>query len=183
MLSNRRLSRTITMPATNLESADYRRITVTPIAGALGAEIGGVDLADPRRRDRRRDPCRRGCAHLVVFFHDQDARQRPVRGRSPSASASRSSTRSCRGFDDHPEIIAVTKLPTETVNFGGIWHSDTDVPRRAADGHDAARPRDPAVRWRHDVRQPVRRLRSAVAGDAGAARSAARRSPARRWPT
>ena len=30
-----------------------------------------------------------------------------------------------RGFDDHPEIIAVTKLPTETVNFGGIWHSDT----------------------------------------------------------
>ena len=34
-------------------------ITVEPIAGALGAEISGVDLASrPRRRDRGRDPAR-----------------------------------------------------------------------------------------------------------------------------
>ena len=30
-----------------------------------------------------------------------------------------------KGFDTHPEIIEVAKLPHETVNFGGIWHSDT----------------------------------------------------------
>ena len=30
-----------------------------------------------------------------------------------------------KGFDSHPEIIEVAKLPHETVNFGGIWHSDT----------------------------------------------------------
>jgi taurine dioxygenase len=29
------------------------------------------------------------------------------------------------GLPEHPDIIAVTKLPHETVNFGGIWHSDT----------------------------------------------------------
>jgi taurine dioxygenase len=29
------------------------------------------------------------------------------------------------GIEGYPEIIAVTKLPGESVNFGGIWHSDT----------------------------------------------------------
>ena len=29
------------------------------------------------------------------------------------------------GMDGFPEIIAVAKLPHGTVNFGGVWHSDT----------------------------------------------------------
>jgi taurine dioxygenase len=30
-----------------------------------------------------------------------------------------------KGIEGFPEIITVAKLPHETVNFGGIWHSDT----------------------------------------------------------
>ena len=30
-----------------------------------------------------------------------------------------------KGLDAFPQIIEVKKLPDETLNFGGIWHSDT----------------------------------------------------------
>ncbi|MET0910997.1 MAG: TauD/TfdA family dioxygenase [Ilumatobacteraceae bacterium] len=114
---------TITKPGTNVDDADYHRITVAPIAGALGAVIGGVDLAD--LDDETTAEIRAAwLRHLVVFFHGQDLdSERFV------AFAKRIGEPVeypfVRGFDDHPEIIAVTKLPTETVNFGGIWHSDT----------------------------------------------------------
>ena len=61
---------TITNPVTPPAVADYRRITVTPIAGALGAEIGGVDLAD--LDDEIVAEIRAAwLEHLVVFFRDQ----------------------------------------------------------------------------------------------------------------
>ena len=114
---------TITKPGTNLESATYRRITVAPIAGALGAVIGGVDLAD--LDDETVGEIRAAwMQHLVVFFHEQDLDSDQF-----VAFAKRIGEPVeypfVRGFDDHPEIIAVKKLPNETVNFGGIWHSDT----------------------------------------------------------
>ena len=110
-------------PGTSFSPADYRRITVTPIAGALGAEIGGVDLTeldDETMAEIRAAWLR----HLVVFFRDQEldsdafvafARRVGEPIEYPFV----------RGIEGYPEIIAVTKLPHETVNFGGIWHSDT----------------------------------------------------------
>jgi taurine dioxygenase len=110
-------------PGTSVSPAGYRRINVTPIAGALGAEIGGVDLND--LDDETVGEIRAAwLRHLVVFFREQDldsdafvafARRIGEPIEYPFV----------RGFDDHPEIIAVKKLPNETVNFGGIWHSDT----------------------------------------------------------
>jgi taurine dioxygenase len=101
-----------------------RTITVEPIAGGLGAEISGVDLSADL--DDATIAAIRGAwlDHGVVFFRDQQlgaeefvafARTIGEPGRYPFVP----------GIDGHPEIIAVTKLPHETVNFGGIWHSDT----------------------------------------------------------
>ncbi len=63
-------------------------------------------------------------AHLVVFFRDQTL--------APDAFLAFARRIGepveypfVKGIDGFPEIIAVTKLPHETVNFGGIWHSDT----------------------------------------------------------
>ncbi len=101
------------------------RISVERTAGALGAEIGGVDLA-------------RGCGdetiaairqalldHLVVFVRGQ-------RDLSPARflAFARRFGRPVeypfvRGIEGFPEIIEVAKLEHERVNFGGVWHSDT----------------------------------------------------------
>jgi taurine dioxygenase len=100
------------------------RIEVRRIAGALGAEIHGIDLRRPLDDDAIATLRGAFLDNLVVFFRDQDltleqfmavARRfgRPVE--YPFV----------KGLDGYPEIIEVAKLEHETVNFGGIWHSDT----------------------------------------------------------
>jgi taurine dioxygenase len=105
-------------------STSFRSITVQPIAGALGAEIGGVDLATDLPDATVAEIRRAWLDHLVVFFRDQHldpgaflafARRIGEPVEYPFVT----------GIDGFPEIIAVSKLPHETVNFGGIWHSDT----------------------------------------------------------
>jgi len=99
-------------------------IRVTPIAGPLGAEIAGVDLAAELSEEVVAEIRRVWLEHLVVFFHDQ--RLRPDEF---LAFARRLGDPVeypfVKGIEEQPEVIAVTKLPHETVNFGGIWHSDT----------------------------------------------------------
>ena len=103
---------------------DYRTIKVSRIAGALGAEVNGVDLAQDLPDDVVAEIRRAWLEHLVVFFRGQVldgdeftrfARRIGEVGRYPFVE----------GIEGHPEIIPVLKEPHETVNFGGIWHSDT----------------------------------------------------------
>ena len=107
-----------------MNDTSYRAIKVLPVAGALGAEITGVDLATDLVDETVAEIRRAWLEHLVVFFRDQTlgpdeflafARRIGDPVEYPFV----------KGIDGFPEIIAVTKLPHETVNFGGIWHSDT----------------------------------------------------------
>ncbi|MCC7275229.1 MAG: TauD/TfdA family dioxygenase [Alphaproteobacteria bacterium] len=100
------------------------RIGVRRIAGALGAEISGVDLG--RDLDDATVAAIRQALldHLVIFFRDQDlAPERYL------AFARRFGTPVeypfVKGLPGFPEIIEVLKRESERVNFGGIWHSDT----------------------------------------------------------
>src|SRR3954454_21600131 len=111
-----------------MSDAAYDTIKVAPIAGALGAEISGVDLATDLTGDGGADVVAEIRAawlrHLVVFFRDQHL------GADEFLAFARRIGEPVeypfvKGIDGYPEIIAVTKLPHETVNFGGIWHSDT----------------------------------------------------------
>jgi alpha-ketoglutarate-dependent taurine dioxygenase len=102
----------------------YRSIKVLPLAGAIGAEITGVDLATDLLDDTVAEIRRAWLEHLVVFFRDQ------FLGPAEFLAFARRIGEPVeypfvKGIDGFPEIISVTKLPHETVNFGGIWHSDT----------------------------------------------------------
>ena len=93
------------------------------VAGALGAEILGVDL-----KSLRDDGIKRIRAawleHLVIFFRDQDLspEQFMAFARRIGEPVEYPFVKGIPGF---PEIIEVKKLEHEKVNFGGIWHTDT----------------------------------------------------------
>jgi len=105
-------------------SMTYRILTVTPIAGALGAEIAGVDLSAPMDDETFDEIKRAYHENLVIFFRDQTltppqhlsfARRFGEIHVHPFAA----------GLDDYPLVLPVVKEAEDaTTNFGGIWHSD-----------------------------------------------------------
>ena len=104
--------------------ARKNKIEVRRISGALGAELEGVNLAQGLDGDAVaaiREALRE---HLVIFFRKQDltsahyqafAEKFGELGEYPMIGS----------IEGYPKIIPVTKLEHETINFGGIWHSDT----------------------------------------------------------
>jgi taurine dioxygenase len=102
-----------------------RSIVVQPIAGALGAEVSGVDLAEPLRNSVAAELRRAFVDHLVLFFRDQSltpeqhlavSRLFGPLVRMPYV----------KHMDDYPDIIAVLKEADERniSTFGNAWHSD-----------------------------------------------------------
>src|SRR5262249_32181653 len=109
------------------------RLMVRRIAGALGAELGGVELRE-LSDDEVREIRAAWLEHLVVFFRDQ-----PLAPAQYMAFAQRIGRPIeypfVKGIAGFPEIIEVKKLEHERVNFGGVWHSDTaylEVPPMAS---------------------------------------------------
>ena len=94
---------------------------VRPIAGALGAEIVGVDLSKNFSAAEVRAAF---LAHQVIFFRDQtlDPARFLAFARAMGTPVEYPFVRGLEGF---PEVIEVKKLEHERHNFGGIWHSDT----------------------------------------------------------
>jgi taurine dioxygenase len=107
------------------EGHRYHRVTVDPIAGACGAVVGGVDLAQELDDGVIAEIRRAVLDHQVVFFRAQDL--------SPEQQVAFS--RRFGPFSpvpfiepiaDHPEVIAVVREASETQSytFGSVWHSD-----------------------------------------------------------
>lgn len=96
---------------------------IEPLAGALGAEIRGIDLKEAAERNYHAIH-EAFLKYSVLVFRDQELQP---------ADLMRVGTRfgePCyypfvTGIDGYPFIFEVVKEENETVNFGGNWHSDT----------------------------------------------------------
>jgi taurine dioxygenase len=96
---------------------------VRRIAGALGAELLGVDL---RKLSNEVVAAIRGAflEHQVIFFRDQKLDPAQFMAFA-SAMGKPVPYPFVPGIEGFPEVIEVKKLEHERHNFGGIWHSDT----------------------------------------------------------
>jgi taurine dioxygenase len=94
------------------------------IAGALGAEISGVDLTQPLSGALTQEIRQVFLSHGVIFFRHQDLSSAQFMAFA-RAMGEPVEYPFVKGFTDFPHIIEVKKLAHEKVNFGGIWHSDT----------------------------------------------------------
>lgn len=108
-------------------------MTVRRAAGALGAEILGVDLSqdlDDATFGAIRDAYHE---HQVIFFRDQ--RLTPEQHlRFGRRFGPLNIHPYVKGMADHPEIMEIIKEPTDKVNFGGGWHSDMSFLERPSIG-------------------------------------------------
>lgn len=99
-------------------------LVVRRVAGAIGAEVSGVDLSRDLEPDTVAALRQALLDHLVIFLRDQ-----PIEPARFLAFARAFGTPVeypfVKGLDAFPQIIEVAKLEGETTNFGGIWHSDT----------------------------------------------------------
>jgi len=94
------------------------------IAGALGAEIGGLDLSKPLKDKPLAELRRLWLEHLVLFFRDQALTSKQFMAFAAQIGEPVEYPL-VQGLPGFPKIIEVKKLEHERVAFGGIWHSDT----------------------------------------------------------
>lgn len=106
---------------------------VEHLAPFVGSEISGLDLSKPIASETFAELRKLWLERKVLFFRDQKltpdeqvafTRQFGEVDKYPFL----------RGIEGNPLVAPVLKLPEETINFGGVWHSDTTYLETPAGG-------------------------------------------------
>lgn len=112
---------------------NYNTISAQRIAGALGAEIAGVDLSGPLSDEVIGEIRQALLDHQVIFFHDQH-----LTPEQHLAFGRRFGELQIHDFvepaEEDQHILEVRKEPYETRNFGGGWHTDVSYLERPSLG-------------------------------------------------
>lgn len=102
----------------------FRHISVEPLTPAIGAIISGVNIADDLSEEVVTEIRQAYLQYLVIFLREQTltpdrlvafAKRFGEIGYYPFVE----------GMAGQPEVVEVVKKEDETINFGGLWHTDT----------------------------------------------------------
>ena len=111
----------------------YRSIEIRPLAPALGAEIGGVDIAAGIDDAQFAELRRAFVDYSVIFLRDQE-----ITPEQHIAFAERwgeiNVNRFFKPVESHPLIAEVRKEPEQKANIGSSWHTDHSYDRIPAMG-------------------------------------------------
>jgi len=99
-------------------------IKVRKIAGALGAEISGIDLSQDITDDLAKKIRHVFLDNGVIFIKNQSLTSQQFLNFAKKMG-NPVEYPFVKGLEGFPEIIEVKKLEHEKHNFGGVWHSDT----------------------------------------------------------
>lgn len=102
----------------------YETITVRPLTGALGAEIGGVDLRAPLSNQAWSEIHQAFLAHCAIYIRGQELGGADLL-RFARYFAEPAFYPFVEGLPDFPQIFELRKEPDQKENVGGAWHSDT----------------------------------------------------------
>ncbi|MGE3918317.1 MAG: TauD/TfdA dioxygenase family protein [Hyphomicrobiaceae bacterium] len=107
----------------------YSRIEVKPLAGAIGAEIVGVDLGAALANEVIDEVHRAFLDHQMIYFRHQ--RFSPAQQVAVARNFGKPAIYPfLKGLDGQPEVHEIIKTETDKKNFGGGWHSDTAYKER-----------------------------------------------------
>ena len=107
-----------------MSDANYKNIEVSPISGALGALITGVELKEPLQDPVFEEIYNAFLEYKVIFFNDQELNPE-TQLRFGKMFGQPIIYPFVKGLKDFPEITPILKKETDLNNFGGVWHSDT----------------------------------------------------------
>jgi taurine dioxygenase len=103
---------------------NYETISVRPLAGALGAEIAGVDLREPLSNRQWSEVHQAFLDYSAIYIRGQELGGEDML-RYARYFAEPAFYPFVEGMPDFPQIFELRKEPEMTVNVGGAWHSDT----------------------------------------------------------
>lgn len=107
-------------------AGDYQRLTVRPLTGALGAEICGVNLAEPIDAATGREILQALYDHLVIYFCEQQGFRREDHLRFAQLFGPLQRIPHIFSVEGYPDIQIVRREPGEKRRYVGEgFHADS----------------------------------------------------------